>query len=167
MEFTNVIIHNDCQIAKVSVFDSNHEPQYEEFAPLNINARLEKYNIRRDAGVDSGEAIQINYGSDYRKAVKRFLNKFIKASFQYEKNLMDDPIYYSKYYDVYIDEIIPLMKRYNIIKEISNSTSQQSGSRAWALKDYDLSTIFEAEENPQSPLYGFWKEVNTHKKFIN
>lgn len=167
MEFTNVVIHDDCQIAKVSVFDSNREPQYEEFAPLNINARLEKYNIRRDACNAIGEAIQINYGSEFRKAVKRFLNKFIKASFQYEKNLMDDPIYYSKYYDVYMDEIIPLMERYDIIKEISNNNSHQNGSRAWALKDYDLSTIFEAEESPQSPLYGFWKEVNTHKKSMN
>ncbi len=163
MEFNNVIIHNDCQIAKISVFDSNREPQYEEFAPLNINARLDKYGIRRDSGSSADETVQINYGSDYRKAVKRFLNKFIKASFQYEKNLMDDPIYYSKYYDVYINEIIPLMEEVGIIKEISNNSTQQSRSRAWALKDYDLSTIFEAEENPQSPLYSFWKEVNTHK----
>lgn len=165
MEFVNVIIHDDCQISKVSVFDQNHEPLYEEFAPMNINARLEKYDIHRDTNTKI-ETIQINYSSEYRKAVKRFLNKFIKASFQYEKNLQDDPIYYSKYYYVYMEEIIPMMERYGIIKEISNNSSQQTGSRAWALKDYDLSSIFEAEEDSTSPLYGFWKEVNSHKKSV-
>lgn len=79
-------------------------------------------------------------------------------------NLRDDPIYYSKYYDLYVEKIIPLMEHYGIIKEISNRSTHQSGSRAWALKDYDLSSIIEAEEDPTSLLHKFWKEVNTHGK---
>lgn len=56
------------------------------------------------------------------------------------------------------------MERFGIIKEISNSSTHQSGSRAWVLKDYNLSCIIEVEEDPTSPLYKFWKEVNTHGK---
>lgn len=165
MKFVNVVIHDDCQIAKVSVFDQNREPQYEEFAPLNIIDRLAKYGIRRDSNPQETEAVVINYDSAYRKAVKRFLNKFIKATFQYEKNLKEDPIYYSKYYYVYMEEIIPMMLRYGIIREVENSTSQQTGTRAWALKDYDLTTILQAEENPHAgELHKFWKEVNTHDR---
>lgn len=168
LNFNDVIIHDDCNVAKVSVFDTNGEAKSEEFAPQDILRRLSKNNIQRDTLVEEQpDSVEINYSSEYRKAVKRFLNKFIKSTYQYEKNLKKDPIYYSKYYDVYMEEIIPLMLRYGIIREVENSTSQQTGTRAWALKDYDLTTILQAEENPHAgELHKFWKEVNTHSKVI-
>ena len=168
LEFTNVIIHDDCNVAKVSVFDNNGEAKYEEYAPQDILRRLNKNNILRDTDSEKVKEndSEANYNTEYRKAVKRFLNKFIKSTYQYERNLKDDPRYLSQYYQLYIDDIIPLMERYGILKSVSNNNTQQASTRAWALKDYDLPTILQAESDSDSSLYAFWKEVNTHPKII-
>lgn len=165
LEFKNVIIHDDCDIAKVSVYDKNGEPKYEEYAPKDILRRLDLFGIIRDTSFKDKNEGQpfINYDSDYRKAVKRFLNKFIKASHQYEKNIKDDPRYGSRFYQLYIDDIIPLMEEYNIIKSVTSSKVQQASTRAWALKDFDLTNILKAESDPTSPLYDFWRRVNAHE----
>ena len=47
--------------------------------------------------------------------MKRFLNKFIKCTYQYEKNLKEDPRFHTRYYQLYVDDIIPLMERYGIL----------------------------------------------------
>lgn len=167
--FSNVIIHDDCQVAKVSVFDCNGEAKYEEFAPQDILRRLEKYGLQRDTKSDQttiDDDVQIDFKAEYRKAVKRLLNKFIKATYLYEKNLKEDPNYHSEYYQLYVDDIIPLMERYGILKSVSNNNTQQASTRAWVLKGYDLTTILQAEVAPTSPLYAFWKEVNTHERVI-
>ena len=59
------------------------------------------------------------------------------------------------------------MERYNVLKSVSNNNTQQAGTRAWALKDYDLTTILQAEGNPKAgELFEFWKGVNEHPKVI-
>lgn len=169
LKFEDVTIHDDCEVAMVSVFDSDGEAKYEEYAPQDIIRRLRKNCIERDIKTEQLPdcTIEVNLNSDYRKAVKRFLNKFIKSTYMYEKNLKDDRIYNSRYYQLYVDDIIPLMERYNILKSVSNNNTQQVGTRAWALKDYDLTTILQAEGNPNAvSLYDFWKEVNTHGKVV-
>ena len=165
MEFEDVIIHNDCEISKITIYDSTNEIKDEEYAPQSIRQKLIKYGIERDQEqeVEGGEAIKINYDSIFRKATKRFLNKFIKANLQYEKNLKEDPKYYSKYYDLYMDEIIPLMEKYNIVKNVTNKNVEWLDTQAWSLKDYDLYTIIQAEEDANSPLFEFWREVNSRR----
>lgn len=164
-EFSDVIIHDDCDVPQVSVFDTNGEAKYEEFVPQEINRWLNLNGIFRDTTADKEQnSVVINYNSDYRKAVKRFLNKFIRSTYLYEKNLKQESIYNSKDYQLYIDDIIPMMERYGIIKSVTSNNIQQASTRAWGLKDYDLTTILQAEENPESPLYDFWKEVNSHGK---
>lgn len=165
MEFTRVVIHDDCKVNKVSVFDRDREGQFEEFMPQNINVRLAKYGIERDT-TDKDALPGEELNTEYRKVVKRFLNKFIKSTIQYEKNLRDDPRYQNKYYQLYIDDIIPMMERYGILKSVSNNNTQQAGTRAWALKDYELPEILEAEFDSSAKLYTFWKEVNYHPKVI-
>lgn len=91
------------------------------------------------------------------------MNKYITASSQYEKNIKEDPIYNSRSYDLYVEDIIPLLEKYHIIREIVTNNSRQLSTRAWALDKYDLREIYEAETNRISPLYNFWKEVNSHK----
>ena len=56
------------------------------------------------------------------------------------------------------------MERYGILKSVSNNNTQQVGTRAWALKDYDLVTILQGETDTASPLHTFWREVNAHKR---
>ena len=58
------------------------------------------------------------------------------------------------------------MERYGILKSVSNNNTQQVGTRAWALKDYDLTTILQGETDSTSVLHKFWKEVNEHPKVI-
>lgn len=168
LHFKDVIIHDDCLVAKVSVFDQYGEEKSVEYVPLDILRRLYKNDILRDTRPDGSPESEEErvYNTEYRKAVKRFLNKFIKCTYQYEKNLKEDPRFHTRYYQLYIDDIIPLMERYNILKSVSNNNTQQVGSRAWALKDYDLTTILQGETDTSSPLHKFWKEVNTHEKVI-
>ena len=164
-EFLDVIIHDDCEVPQVSVFDHNGEVKYEEFVPQEIVRQLNLNGIHRDTTVHQEQnSIVINPNSDYRKAVKRFLNKFIRSTYLYEKNLKEESIYNSKDYQLYIDDIIPMMEHYGIIKSVTSNNIQQASTRAWGLKDYDLITILQAEENPKSPLYAFWEEVNSHGK---
>ena len=168
LQFSDVIIHDDCKVAKVSVFDQYGEEKGVEYVPLDILRRLSKNGIQRDTRPDGSEESEEEriYNTVYRKAVKRFLNKFIKCTYQYEKNLKEDRRYNPQYYQLYIDDIIPLMERYGILKSVSNNNTQQVGTRAWALKDYDLTTILQGETDSTSVLHKFWKEVNEHPKVI-
>ena len=99
---------------------------------------------------------------DFRKTVKRFLNKYIKSSYQYEKNIKEDPIYNSKQYDVVIKQVIPLLLKHDIIEEISNKNTHLADTKAWALKKYDVAEIYKAEEDSDSELHKFWEDVYTH-----
>ena len=85
------------------------------------------------------------------------------SSTQYEKNIKEDPIYNSRSYDLYVEDIIPLLVKYHIIREIENNNSRQLSTRAWALDTYSLQEIYEAENSRFSPLAEFWKEVDQHK----
>lgn len=45
--FDDVIIHDDCKVTKVSVFDQNGEEKIVEYVPADILRRLHKNSIRR------------------------------------------------------------------------------------------------------------------------
>jgi hypothetical protein len=100
---------------------------------------------------------------DYRKLVKRFLNKYIKASYQYEINILEDPIYNSGKSDIIMNDIIPLLLKHNVIEECSTSYTQQTNLRAWRLKHIDVSDVYKAEEDTSSPLHTFWVAVHEHE----
>ena len=61
-----------------------------------------------------------------------------------------------------INDIIPLLERYDIIEVRENRKTRQAGTRAWALKRYDISEVFKAEEDKGSILWHFWEEVKRH-----
>ena len=166
LSFDDVIIHDDCKVTKVSVFDQNGEEKSVEYVPADILRRLNKNGIQRDSRPEGDTECETEQVIDpeYRKAVKRFLNKFIKCTYQYEKNLKEDRRFNTRYYQLYVDDIIPMMERYGILKSVSNNNTQQVGTRAWALKDYDLVTILQGETDTTSPLHPFWREVNQHKR---
>ena len=66
-------------------------------------------------------------------------------------------------FNLYVEDIIPLLEKYHIIREINTNNSRQLSTRAGALDQYDLREIYEVETNSFSPLFCFWKEVNSHK----
>lgn len=160
--FTDVVIDESCSIGKVTKI--NDEDEYDsEYSPESINVFLQKYHILRNKLQENKHNVTYKR-TESCKTIRRFLNKFVKSTNQYEENLRgDDQVYYSMPYRVMIDDIIPLLEKYNIIKIIENKNSRQCTSRAWALDKYDLNEIYKAEYNKDSPLFEFWEEARTLK----
>lgn len=162
-EFENVIINDNCTINTVTIVQSEEE-SYSEYSPYNINGLLQKQGFERGIIEEKNPNILPKVKNpDYRKLVKRFLNKYIKATYQYEKNILDDPIYNSGKRDIIMDDIIPLLLEHNIIEQASTSKTLQTNLRAWRLKHFDVSDVYKAEEDNASPLHEFWVAVHEHE----
>lgn len=162
-DFINVVIDSQCQLNMITIIKSE-EDSYSEYSPYNINGLLLKQGIaRKSQEVKNDLLVPQIKNPEFRKAVKRFLNKYIKATTQYEINILEDPIYNGGKQDIIMTDVIPMLLRYNIIEEIGKSHSRVQNSKAWRLKDYNISDVYKAEENTQSPIYGFWEEVHNHE----
>lgn len=160
-KFDNVTYDEGTKIHRVSEYTKENELISSEFNPLFVRYLLYTYGIMSDSFMQMNQTIERpKQNTHYRKAVMRFLNKYNTSSLQYEINLKEDPIYNSSDYDLYMDDIIPLMLKYHIIKETKTNNSRQLGSRAWALDNYELRYIFDSENDIFSPLHEFWDEVN-------
>ena len=67
--------------------------------------------------------------SDFYKMVKRLLNKYSKTTSLYESSIRQSPQYNFKNPDVVINEIIPLLEKYDIVERKENKkTKYRSGS---------------------------------------
>lgn len=159
--FSNVELEDNCQVNTVTIINKNEEVS-QEYSPYNIINLLGKYHITLQTNKSQENKIVIE-NSDFRKAVKRFLNKYLTTTYQYEKNIKEDPKYSSMNKQTIIEEVIPLLIKYEIIEECTNNVIKQTSSRAWRLKKYNVTEVFQAEENINSVLYNFWIDVNTHK----
>lgn len=162
-EFENVVIKDNCTINTVTIVQSEEE-SYSEYSPYNINGLLQKQGFERERieviNTDNPQKVK---NPDYRKLVKRFLNKYIKATYQYEKNILEDPIYNHGKSDIIMNDIIPLLLDYNVIELVSTSKTLQTNLRAWRLKHIDVSDVYKAEEDKSSPLHEFWVAVHEHE----
>ena len=160
--FMDVVIDESCTIGMITKINDEDESD-SEYSPESINTFLQKHNILRNKSQESKHEVKFKR-TEYCKTIRRFLNKFVKSTNQYEENLRgDDQVYYSMPYRVMIDDIIPLLEKYNIIKIIENKNSRQCTSKAWALDKYDLDEIYKAEYNEDSPLFKFWEEARALK----
>lgn len=159
--FVDVIIDENCVVSKVTIYVTE-EDNYSEYSPGNISNMLKEQGIRRTS---KGEKIEDKpfVNSEYRKAVKRFLNKFMSSAYLYEKNIKEDPIYNSRKFDMIINEIIPQLLKFGIIEEVVTNQTHQANTKAWRLKQYTVQEIYKAEEDNKSDLYGYWEEVNNHE----
>lgn len=162
-KFVNVTYDGQTKIHSVSEYSAENDLISSEFSPEYVDFTLFMRSFVKEDFLRISKPQPVQQNTDYRKAVRRFLNKYITASSQYEKNIKEDPIYNSRSYDLYVEDIIPLLEKYHIIREIVTNNSRQLSTRAWALDQYDLREIYEAETNRFSPLFNFWKEVNSHK----
>ena len=50
-----------------------------------------------------------------------------------------------------------------VISEVETKKTRQVSSKAWRLIHKDIEEIMKAEEDSNSELSDFWKEVNEHK----
>lgn len=160
-EFSNVVINSSCTISKVSIVDADSEEEYAEYSPNNIN-----YLLHREGITYKNEAVQdVNPTRNelFRKQVKRFLNKFVKYSIQYEKNFSEPDYLKGISATTILEEIIPLLEKFLIVEEVKNKNTSFLSSRAWILKGYDIEDVFSGEEDKKSVLYPFWQEVYAHR----
>ena len=160
-KFSNVIIEDNCIVSKVTIYVSE-EDYYSEYSPCNVNNLLNEQGIKRNRDAKDYQGDGGNTNSEFRKAVKRFLNKYTTSAYQYEKNIKGEQIYNSRKKAVILDEVIPLLLKYEIIEDVVTNQIQQSNTKAWRLKRYSVQDIYKAEEDRSSDLYDFWKEVNEH-----
>lgn len=161
--FNETIIYPNCQIKYVTIKTGDGEVST-EYAPYCIQKVLNESGITLENKVTEKEDnfFEIR-NTQFRKVVHRFLNKFNNSAYQYEKNLDEDPIFNARKSSLVLNEVIPLFERFDLIEEKETGHSKQMGSRAWALKKYDVEEIKKAEEQPKSPLYEFWRIVNEHE----
>ena len=61
-----------------------------------------------------------------------------------------------------IDDIIPLLKKYGILRTHEDKRTKQAASIAYGLDNYSIDEILRAEDDETSPLNDFWKEVKQH-----
>lgn len=162
--FNDVTFDNETKVHRISEYSDDNTLIASEFIPEIVDVALFHRKFVKESFIKNEPSENNQWkNTEYRKDVRRFLNKYITSSTQYEKNIKEDPIYNSRSYDLYIEDIIPLLKKYHIIRDVVNNSSRQLATRAWALDKYDLREIYESETNQSSPLFRFWKEVNQHR----
>lgn len=86
--FTDVVIDESCSIGMVTKI--NDEDEYDsEYSPESINVFLQKYHILRNKLQENKHNITYKR-TESCKTIRRFLNKFVKSTNQYEENLRGD-----------------------------------------------------------------------------
>lgn len=157
--FENVVIKDKCSVNQVTVIESEDET-YSEYSPQNIEYILSKYGIFRcEKSMPQNENKESRASYAFRKLVKQFLNKYNQTTYQYEKTIKDHPASYSRKPEEMLNDVIPMLIRYQIIEEVTNRKTQQADTRAWKLSKYSVPDIYKAEEEPESELKKFWEEV--------
>lgn len=157
--FNDVNILENCSISQVTINNSLCDAsEYAEYSPYNIKHLIQKQGIH----YGNENKIAMARNEQFRKSVKRFLNKYNSSSVQYEINIRNEKINNADIYKQLIDVIIPLLESYEIIRSIENNQTRQKNSQAWGL-NVDLPELFKGEENPESKYYKFWKEIDEHE----
>lgn len=159
----DVRIHDNCIINRVSICHENGETEV-EYSPVVIQRLLGEKDFAFD-----GQSIPLSYKKEYisknihyYESVKRVLNKYTQTGCLYESTV--EAIRYNNTSNpsLMINDIVPLLLKYKIIKEVSTKRTNRANVRAWTLDQFEMSEVFLAEENEKAPLFAFWEEVRKH-----
>lgn len=157
LNFDNVKFQH-CEIGSI-VLIKNQEIIETAFSPIRIVQILLRLGIEVSNGEDHLDNNQPQE-SELKKLINRFLMKFNKIIYQYEKNILNEKQYGSNSEEV-IDKIIPLLLNYKIIEEKETKQSKQSSTRAWRLA-IDLNEVYSFDGvETRNPLSEFWRKVNS------
>ena len=163
--FNNVELHGYIDIRDLSYSEDGIE-YYSEYSPSQIKKMLASYNIvQSDDEVDKSNTIE-DSGQEYKptefyRTLKKFINKFSKTTWIYEKNIKEGLKTISTNPQMVLDEIIPLLLKNDIIRTHEDKRTKQASSIAYGL-NYGIDEILRAEDDVTSPLNDFWKEVKQH-----
>lgn len=141
-----------------------HDERDVEYSPDIIRRILTSQGISFDEPlqVESSSSFRIN-NIDYYSSMKRLLNKYAQTGYLYESSVKAIRYNNTSNPSLMINDIIPLLIKYNIIKEVETKKTQRANTRAWTLSKYELSEVLVAEEDASRPLFAFWEEVRAHE----
>lgn len=160
----NVLIHNNCRIKMVSIYHEYDETEV-EYSPVVIKRLLTEKGFSFDE--EPGRFIEVKdiavaKNVNYYNSVKRVLNKYAQTGCLYESTI--EAIRYNNTSNptLMMNDIVPLLLKYDIIKEVSTKRTNKANVRAWTLNKYEMPEVFLAEEDKGADLYAFWEEVRNH-----
>lgn len=159
----NNVVFDSCVISAIILID-DQETNYAEYSPKGINSELTRlgFIVKEENEIEQRQQEIIVVNPQFKKYVKKFLTKFNTSTYQYEKDIHED-LSYSGHSTTIIEEVIPLLVEFEIIEFKETQKSKQANTRAWRLISRDIPAIFQGEDNPSSPLYKFWMDVNSHE----
>lgn len=161
----DVVICDNCSINMVSICKGLDDIEG-EYSPLVI------MRILKDCGFTFEEKkSQISVAvkeytpnnEDYYNSVKRVLYKYAQTGCLYESTLATIRYNNTSNPSLMINDIIPLLIKYEIIEEVKTKRTSKANVKAWTLNKYEISEIFLSEENEKKPLFLFWEEVRNHE----
>ena len=158
--FNNVIITESCDIKSIS-YSSDGINYDSEYSPTQIDKLLNAYGIKTNIISIMSDANSGYEPTDFYKTVKKLINKYSRVSWIYKKNI-EEGSYISSNPKMVIDEIIPLLVKYDIIKIHSDGKTKQASTISYGLK-YEINEILGAEDDCKSQFYNFWNEVKQRK----
>ncbi|MCZ8070304.1 MAG: NACHT domain-containing protein [Cytophagales bacterium] len=153
------VVMQSCNITSVVVLEDG-EAVETAFAPTRIKQLLGGWGIEIKNGVEvKASSDEVLKDSDFKKAVYRFLQRFNKTVFQYEKSIEIEK-QFGPQSEIILKDVIPFLAKQGIIEQKETKHIKQSNSKAWALR-YELEEILKADENANTSNLGkFWQYVN-------
>lgn len=158
----NVHIDEDTTINMVSIINEQNESEV-EYSPVIIKRLLKQLGfVFDDKTVIPAKKDYSPANDDYYNSVKRVLNKYAQTGCLYESTI--ETIRYNNTSNppLMINDIIPLLIKYDIIQEVKTKHTSQANVKAWTLNKYEIPQVYLAEEDEKAPLFAFWEEVRKH-----
>ena len=132
------------------------------YSPDRIIELLSSVGITIQEGEEKIVSNYSDSNNEFKKSVNRFLSKFNRALYQYEKSIQEQSTFGASTRTV-IEKVIPLLSEYKIIELADSKTVKQVGGKAWKLT-CDLSKLLKADNlSEESEFLSFWKAVNKNK----
>ena len=149
----------DCIINDLS-YSNDGQEYVSEYSPIRIYNKLEEYRIgSKDC---HNEVVNDEYEpTEFYKTIKKFINKFSKTTWIYKKNIEESSKYISNNSKMVIDEVVPLLEKYDIITTHTDSKTKQALTVSYGL-NYEISEVLKAEDDKTSKLNEFWIKVKEH-----
>ena len=158
----NVLIDEDTTINMVSIINEQGESEV-EYSPIIIKRLLKQLGFVFDG--QKSVPVKKDYSpanDDYYNSVKRLLNKYAQTGCLYESTVETIRYNNTSNPSLMINDIIPLLIKYNIIQEVKTKHTSQANVKAWTLDKYEIPRVYLAEEDEKAPLFAFWEEVRKH-----
>lgn len=158
----NVLIDEDTTINMVSIINEQGESEV-EYSPVIIKRLLKQLGFVFDE--QKSVPVKKDYSpanDDYYNSVKRLLNKYAQTGCLYESTVETIRYNNTSNPSLMINDIIPLLIKYNIIQEVKTKHTSQANVKAWTLDKYEIPQVYLAEEDERAPLFAFWEEVRKH-----